>query len=115
MPVKYISWIRYGFDMLMINEFEGLELECGHEPCFFKNGTDVLYRYGIDPVTLQFLQNRSRFQSFKLNLAMAVPCSTSNWRLFITGYYFELNPITVYLDSRCSFKFNNPLSGLEYD
>ena len=52
LPVKYISWIRYGFDMLMINEFEGLELECDNEPCFFKNGTDVLYRYGIDPGTL---------------------------------------------------------------
>ena len=47
-PFKYLSWLRYGCRMLMVNEFRDLELHCGDEPCA-KNGTAILLDMGINP------------------------------------------------------------------
>ena len=45
---KYLSWIRYGYLTLMINEFKDLELDCGDEECPY-NGTTILLDAGINP------------------------------------------------------------------
>ncbi|XP_063678745.1 protein white-like [Bolinopsis microptera] len=45
---KYLSWIRYGYHTLMVNEFKDLTLDCGDEECPY-NGTTVLLEMGINP------------------------------------------------------------------
>ena len=47
-PFKFLSWLRYGFQALMINEFKDLELDCGDEECPY-NGTTILLDMGINP------------------------------------------------------------------
>ena len=47
-PFKYLSWLRYGFRMMFVNEFRDLELSCGDDVCV-QNGTVILLEMGIDP------------------------------------------------------------------
>ena len=47
-PIKYLSWLRYGFSMMMVNEFKDLELECEEGVCPY-NGTTILLDFGINP------------------------------------------------------------------
>ncbi|KAL5265398.1 hypothetical protein ACHWQZ_G006196 [Mnemiopsis leidyi] len=47
-PIKWVSWFRYGYHMLMVNELKDLSLDCnGVTPC--PNGTVVLEQFSIDP------------------------------------------------------------------
>ncbi|KAL5269519.1 hypothetical protein ACHWQZ_G003118 [Mnemiopsis leidyi] len=50
-PVKYISWFRYGFSMIMTSEFTDAQISCESEinQCDFLNGTDVLARFALNP------------------------------------------------------------------
>jgi ABC-type multidrug transport system permease subunit len=46
--LQYSSFMKYGFSMLTVNEFDGLKFECGNEPiCSYNNGTQVLDSYGV--------------------------------------------------------------------
>ena len=45
-PFKYLSWTRYGYQMLMANEFTDLPLDCDGVECPF-NGTTLLIESGI--------------------------------------------------------------------
>eukprot|EP01095_Lingulamoeba_sp_RSL-Kostka_P000769 TRINITY_DN11053_c0_g1_i1.p1 TRINITY_DN11053_c0_g1~~TRINITY_DN11053_c0_g1_i1.p1 ORF type:complete len:633 (-),score=151.74 TRINITY_DN11053_c0_g1_i1:131-2029(-) len=44
----YISLFKYSFDAIMINEFIGLEFDCGSIPCSIKTGKDALNYLGIN-------------------------------------------------------------------
>ena len=47
-PIKWVSWFRYGYHMLMVNELKDLTLDCGTvKPC--PNGTIVLKQFSINP------------------------------------------------------------------
>ena len=47
-PIKWISWFRYGYHMLMVNELKDLKLDCGGvAPC--PNGTIILEQFSINP------------------------------------------------------------------
>ena len=59
-PIKYLSWLRYGYHTLMINEFKDLELDCGDEECPY-NGTTILLDMGINPNDLWWPNMASNF------------------------------------------------------
>lgn len=48
-PIKYVSWFRYGFSMMMSNEFSDSQISCDRDRCDFVNGTDVLERFSLSP------------------------------------------------------------------
>jgi len=53
LPVKWVSWFKYGFNMLMINELKDLEISCPvNTTCPFTNGTQILHQFGIDDFDL---------------------------------------------------------------
>ena len=46
LPIKYLSYMRYAYRTLMVNEFVDLQLDCGDKECTF-NGTKILIDKGI--------------------------------------------------------------------
>ena len=48
LPIKYLSYMRYAWRTLMVNEFVDLQLDCGNKKCSF-NGTKILIDKGISP------------------------------------------------------------------
>ena len=48
LPIKYLSYMRYAYRTLMVNEFVDLQLDCGDIECTF-NGTKILLDKGISP------------------------------------------------------------------
>ena len=47
-PIKYLSWMRYAYRFLMVNELKDLPLRCGDEVCPI-NGTTILIEQGFNP------------------------------------------------------------------
>ncbi|XP_041462639.1 protein white-like [Lytechinus variegatus] len=45
-PLLYINWLPWGYEMLSINQWRGVELECTNTSCL--TGDDVLHRWGLD-------------------------------------------------------------------
>lgn len=48
-PIKWISWFRYGYHMLMVNELKDLKLDCINDVVPCPNGTIILEQFSINP------------------------------------------------------------------
>ena len=48
---KYLSWFNYGNELLLINQWKGVELDCAEgDLCTYENGEAVIDFYGYSEV-----------------------------------------------------------------
>ena len=53
--MQYLSWFRYGYEILVINQWRGVKIECAaNSTCPFETGEDVIKNFGFDEDAIAF-------------------------------------------------------------